>query len=77
MLINNDDYFEVLNEIKSEIRKAQYYAVVSANRVMIMLYWNTGKHINTHKSWGNKFIETLSMIYEWNFLTSPVFLFAI
>ena len=60
MLMNNDEYFKILNDIKGEIRKAQYQAVVKANREMIMLYWNTGNHINAHKSWGNKFIETLS-----------------
>ena len=60
MLMNNDEYFGILDEIKKEIRKAQYQAVVSANREMIMLYWYTGNHINEHKSWGNKFIENLS-----------------
>ena len=60
MLMNNDEYFGILDEIKKQIRVAQYQAVVGANREMIMLYWYTGNHINEHKSWGNKFIENLS-----------------
>jgi len=60
MLINNDEYFGILNKIKDQIRKAQFQAVINANREMIMLYWNTGNHINKYKSWGNKFIENLS-----------------
>ncbi|MCL2254144.1 MAG: PDDEXK nuclease domain-containing protein [Lachnospiraceae bacterium] len=58
--MNNDDYFGILDEIKKQIRKAQYQAVISANYEMIMLYWNIGNHINKHKSWGSKFIENLA-----------------
>ena len=58
--MNSDNYLDVLGEIKKMIRKAQYQALIGANREMIMLYWNTGNYINDHKSWGNKFIENLS-----------------
>jgi predicted nuclease of restriction endonuclease-like (RecB) superfamily len=58
--MNNSEYMGILDEIKEQIRKARYQAIVGANREMIMLYWNTGKYINEHKSWGNKFIENLS-----------------
>jgi len=50
MLMNNDEYFGILDKIKKQIRKAQYQAVVSANYEMIALYWTTGNHINEHKS---------------------------
>ena len=60
MLMNDNEYFQVLEDIKTRIRVAQYQAIIGANREMIMLYWNTGNYINTHKSWGNKFIENLS-----------------
>ena len=60
MLMNTSEYFEILEEIKLQIRTAQYQAIIGANREMIMLYWNTGNYINAHKSWGNKFIENLS-----------------
>lgn len=60
MLINNNEYFEIVESIKSEIRGAQYKAVVNVNRELIMLYYNIGKVINKYKSWGNKFIDNLA-----------------
>ena len=58
--MNNNEYFLVLEDIKTRIKAAQYQAIIGANREMIMLYWNIGNYINTHKSWGNKFVENLS-----------------
>lgn len=60
MLMNTNEYLEIVDNIKSNIRSAQYKAAVAANKELIMLYWNIGKIINTHKSWGNKFIENLA-----------------
>lgn len=60
MLLNNNEYIEIIETIKQEIQGAQYKAVVSVNRELIMLYYNIGRIINEHKSWGNKFIENLA-----------------
>ena len=60
MLMNQDDYFATINEIKSEIQKAQYKATVKVNNELLLLYYHIGKVINKHKVWGNKFIENLS-----------------
>lgn len=60
MLMNSNEYLEIVNNIKSNILSAQYKAAIAANKELIMLYWNIGKIINTHKSWGNKFIENLA-----------------
>ncbi|MDR2943828.1 MAG: PDDEXK nuclease domain-containing protein [Methanosarcinales archaeon] len=60
MLINNSEYFSILEEIKSQIRTAQYRAVVGANRELLTLYWNIGNIILENKRWGNKFVENLS-----------------
>ena len=60
MLINNNEYLDIVETIKLEIKSAQYKAVVSVNRELIMLYYNIGKIINEHKTWGNKFIENLA-----------------
>ena len=60
MLINNSEYFDVLESIKSQIKAAQYRAVVGANRELLTLYWNIGNVILGNKSWGNKFVENLS-----------------
>ncbi|MGL6196917.1 MAG: PDDEXK nuclease domain-containing protein [Thermoguttaceae bacterium] len=60
MLINSDNYFETLEGIKSQIRTAQYKAVLGVNREMIILYWNIGKVIIENSKWGNKFVENLA-----------------
>ncbi len=60
MLINSNEYLELIQSIKSEIQTAQYKATLSVNKELIMLYYNIGKIINEHKSWGNKFIDNLA-----------------
>jgi len=60
MLINNDDYFQILENVKAQIQNAQYKAVLGANRELILLYWNIGKVIIENSVWGNKFIDNLA-----------------
>ena len=60
MLMNNSEYIEIIEAIKSEIIGAQYKAALNVNRELIMLYYHIGKVINEHKTWGNKFIENLA-----------------
>lgn len=60
MLMNNNEYLNIVESIKSEIKSAQYKSAVSVNRELIILYYNIGKIINKHKSWGNKFIDNLA-----------------
>ena len=60
MLINSSEYLETIEQVKSEIRAAQYKAVVSVNQELILLYHSIGEVINTHKVWGNKFIDSLA-----------------
>ena len=60
MLINSNEYLEIVDSIRDEIKGAQYKATVSVNRELIMLYYNIGQVINEHKSWGNKFIDNLA-----------------
>ena len=60
MLMNNNEYFDVIEGIKHDIKNAQYKAVVSMNRELILLYYRIGQIINEHKSWGNKFIQNLA-----------------
>ena len=60
MLINNNEYFDILESIKSQIHAAQYTAVLGANVEMLTLYWNIGKVIIENIKWGNKFIDNLS-----------------
>jgi len=60
MLINNEFYFEILENVKAKIHKAQYRAVLGANQEQIILYWNIGKVIIENSKWGNKFIDNLA-----------------
>lgn len=60
MLINNSDYLEIVSNIKKQIKISQYKAVLSANRELVLLYWNIGNIINQSSRWGDKFIENLS-----------------
>lgn len=60
MLINASEYLETVEQIKTEIQAAQYKAAVSVNQEMIMLYHSIGEAINSHKIWGNRFIDSLA-----------------
>ncbi len=60
MLMNSNEYIDLIQSIKREIQSAQYKATLSVNKELIMLYYNIGKIINEHKSWGNKFIDNLA-----------------
>jgi len=60
MLMNNSEYFEILEDIKMRIKAAQYKAALGMNREQILLYWNIGKVIIENSKWGNKFIDNLA-----------------
>ncbi|MDR3244061.1 MAG: DUF1016 N-terminal domain-containing protein [Elusimicrobiota bacterium] len=60
MLLNDNEYLSIVKDIKTRIKNAQLRAVLSANKELILLYWNIGKIINERKSWGNKFIDNLA-----------------
>ncbi len=60
MLMNSNEYIEIMESIKTEIQSAQYKAALSVNKELIMLYYQIGKIINEHKTWGNKFIDNLA-----------------
>ena len=60
MLINDNHYLSVIENIKNQIEKSQHQAALQVNRELILLYYNIGTIINDNKSWGNKFIDNLS-----------------
>ena len=60
MLINNNEYFDVLENIKSQIHAAQYKAILGINREQTILYWNIGKVIIKNGKYGNGFVENLA-----------------
>ncbi len=60
VLMNTPEYLSIIENIKSEIKAAQYRAVVHANADMLLLYHDIGCVINEHKAWGNKFVDNLA-----------------
>ena len=60
MLINENQYLDVIESIKNEISKAQYSAALQINKELTLLYYHIGSTINEHKTWGNKFIDNLA-----------------
>ena len=60
MLMNSNEYLNIVESIKQEIRTAQYRATVGVNRELLVLYHSIGEVINEHKTWGNKFVESLA-----------------
>lgn len=60
MLMNSPDYLSTIEQIKQEIRTAQYRAAMHVNADLLLLYHSIGQVINAHKAWGSKFIENLA-----------------
>lgn len=63
LLTQDHDYAELLQELKEQIRAAQYEALQSVNRQLIELYWQIGKAIlerQQGKTWGKKVVESLA-----------------
>ncbi len=58
--MNTPEYLSIIENIKNEIRAAQYRTAVHVNADMIRLYYDIGCVINEHKLWGNKFIDNLA-----------------
>ena len=57
------NYQEFLEGIKSRIRAAQVKAVLSANRELILLYWDLGKSIverQRNEGWGKAVVDRLA-----------------
>ena len=57
----NLDYAQIIENIKSKIRIANHKVILSANKELLILYWNIGKVINENNIWGSKFLNKLSI----------------
>lgn len=60
MLINNEEYFAVLNKIIGCIENAQYKVMVGVNLALLHRNWQIGNYINENQKWGNSFLSNLS-----------------
>ena len=63
LVIQDNAYTEWLKQLKDKIRKTQLQAALSANRELILLYWDIGKELyekQEEQGWGNAVVENLS-----------------
>jgi predicted nuclease of restriction endonuclease-like (RecB) superfamily len=61
--LSNGGYGELLGEIKTRIRTAQYDALRAVNKELISLYWNIGELIVSRQqgeTWGHSVVERLA-----------------
>ena len=65
MLENN--FKEIVENIKNEVYKTQTLIMSDANKRLIDLYYYVGKLVFENSSWGNKFIENLSIAMKIEF----------
>lgn len=60
---NTSEYREWIEELKSEIQKAQIKAAISVNHELLNLYWKIGESISKKiesEKWGTSVVENLS-----------------
>ena len=60
MLMNNNEYLDLVQMVKQEIRQAQYKATLSVNKELIMLYHGIGRIINELNVSGKIFNEFIA-----------------
>lgn len=60
MLINSGEYLATIEQVKQEIKSAQFRAALHVNADLVLLYHSIGCVINEHKAWGSKFIDNLA-----------------
>ena len=53
-------YERELISIKSKITETQKKVIYTINNEMILLYYEIGGYINSHKSWGSKYVQRLA-----------------
>ena len=60
MIESNDKYFELLNDIKKTLLVTRNKIVESANKDLVLMYYNIGLKLLENNKWGSSFIDTLA-----------------
>ena len=60
MLENNNQYFEVLNDIKNTLITTRNKIINNANKDLILMYYKIGLKLIENNKWGSSFIDTLA-----------------
>ena len=59
-IINDDEYFKFLDEIKNDIISTRRKVLSQANNEVILMYHRIGKGLIKNTKYGNSFIDTLA-----------------
>lgn len=59
-MLNNSNYFKLLDSIKEEVTSARWRAIESANKSLILMYYNIGKMLLENKKYGSSFIDNFA-----------------
>ena len=60
IVVVNEEFKSIVNNIKNEIRTTQAKIAIEANKNLINLYFKIGKILNDNYKYGNKFIDYIS-----------------
>lgn len=60
MLENNNQYFEVLNDIKNTLITTRNKIIDNVNKNLILMYYKIGIKLIENNKWGSSFIDTLA-----------------
>ena len=59
-MINEKEYVDELNIIDKRIEETYRQVYAYSNPKLIMLYYDIGRYINKHKTWGSEYVKRLS-----------------
>lgn len=58
--MQDNKYFEVLNDIKRTLMVTRNKIVENANKDLVLMYYNIGLKLIENNKWGSSFIDTLA-----------------
>ena len=67
------DFKSIVEEVKTQIETTQFDILTQANTRMVNMYFNIGKIVSEHSSWGNKFVDNLAIELKLTFPNSKGF----
>lgn len=59
-VINDDEYFKFLENIKTDIITTRRQILSQANNEVVLMYYRIGKGLSENSKYGNRFIDTLA-----------------
>ena len=59
-MIENNEYFNLLKEIKNTLITTRNKVIENANKDLIIMYYNIGLKLIENNKWGSSFIDTLA-----------------